>query len=134
MNSEKMKRFIHWAPRVGSILFALFLILISLENRWVIPGAAFIDNAKLFVQNNTLAISILLILVIGWRLEHVGAVFITVFGIIYSVYYTMTVPGEPITLMLKMSPVLVPALIIAILFIFAYAQKIYAIMDGEEKK
>ena len=133
MKSDNMKQFIHWAPRVGSILFALFLIFRSLENGWAIPGAAFIDNIKLFVQNNTLAISILLILAIGWRLEHVGAVFIITFGIIYSVYYTMTVPGKPVTLMLQMSPVLVPALIIAILFLFAYTQKVYARMDGEEK-
>lgn len=133
MKSDNMKQFIHWAPRVGSILFVLFLIFRSLENGWAIPGTAFIDNIKLFVQNNTLAFSILLILAIGWRLEHVGAVFIIAFGIVYSVYYTMTVPGKPITLILEMSPVLVPAFIIAILFLFSYTQKVYALMDGEEK-
>lgn len=133
MKSENLKQLIHWAPRVGLILFALFLVFLSLENGWAIPGAALIDNIKLFIQNNTLAIAILLILAIGWRLEHVGAVFITVFSIIYTVYYTMTVPGKPLTLILQMSPVLVPSLIITILFLFAYTQKVYARMDEEEK-
>ncbi|MBN1618611.1 hypothetical protein JW887_04725 [Candidatus Dojkabacteria bacterium] len=72
---------LYWTPRILSILFLVFLFLMSLDvfdaelSLWEIVRAFFIHNIP--------AIVLLIILVISWKYEVVGAVAFFLAGLLY---------------------------------------------------
>jgi ABC-type Fe3+-siderophore transport system permease subunit len=129
-----MKNLIYWAPRVGSFVFAIFLFALSFTQRWYQPDVDLLTNLKAMVQSNTGAIAILLILLLGWRREHVGAVFMILFALVYSAFNMNEKTGSTLKLLLNQLPVLAPAFIIGILFFFAYAHRMHTSEQDQDQK
>jgi hypothetical protein len=98
--SETTKLFLFWAPRLLTVLFALFLSIFALDvfdqNRgfWYTTGALLMHLIP--------TVTILLLLALAWRWEVVGAFAFTCLGIFYigaawgrfhwSVYITISGP------------------------------------------
>jgi len=80
MNPQIMS-LIFWTPRVLTNLLAIFLTIFSLDifemekGFWNITLALFLHNLP--------SIGIILILVLAWRKEWIGAVIFPLFGLIY---------------------------------------------------
>lgn len=73
--------FIYWTPRVLSILFVVFLALMSLD---VFESAeAFGQTALALFMHNIPALILLGVIIVAWRYEIVGAIGFFVGGIIY---------------------------------------------------
>ncbi|KKR04133.1 MAG: hypothetical protein UT31_C0002G0002 [Parcubacteria group bacterium GW2011_GWF2_39_13b] len=76
-----MNKFLYYFPRVLSILFVLFLALMSLDvfsselNFWQTAGALFMHNIP--------ALILLAVLIISWKREFVGGVFFILAGMFY---------------------------------------------------
>ncbi len=90
---QKQSRFLYWTPRVLSIIFLVFLFLMSLdvfslsENPWEIALGFLIHNIPFFI--------LLIILIIAWKNEMVGGITFLSSGIIYLglITYTMITSG-----------------------------------------
>lgn len=78
---KKISKGLYWTPRILSIIFIIFLALMSLDvfemnlGLWQTIGALFIHNIP--------AIALLIILLISWKHEIVGGVAFILAGIIY---------------------------------------------------
>lgn len=77
-------KLIYWTPRILSIIFVLFLFLMSLDvfeeglNFWQTCLALLIHNIPTFI--------LLIITVISWKKEIVGAISYIVVGLLYIVF------------------------------------------------
>ena len=71
MNTN-MKQFLFWIPRVLCILFALFLSMFSLDV--FSEGYGFGETILALLTHLLPAISIIILLIIAWRWERVGAI------------------------------------------------------------
>jgi len=80
---KKINKFIYWTPRVLSIIFVLFLILMSLDvfsselSFWQTLGALFIHNIP--------ALVLLIVLLMSWKYEIVGGITFILAGILYII-------------------------------------------------
>ena len=81
--SEGMKRLLFWAPRVLGILFALFISLFALDafegagSIWEGIGAFLILLIPVYV--------LVIVLVVAWKREWVGAVAFAALAVLYLV-------------------------------------------------
>lgn len=76
-------KFVHWAPRVLSLIFVLFLALMSLD---VFEDAVgFWQTALALFMHNIPALILLAIVAVAWRYEIVGAIGFFLGGIIYII-------------------------------------------------
>jgi len=79
--TRRLNKWIYWTPRVLSIIFILFLALFSLDvfdmgfNFWSIISGLLIHNIP--------SILLLIILIISWKHEIVGAVAFILAGLAY---------------------------------------------------
>jgi hypothetical protein len=79
--AKKINRFVYWAPRILSILFVLFLALMSLDvfgmglGFWQAIGALFMHNIP--------ALILLAVVIISWKYEIVGGVGFILAGLLY---------------------------------------------------
>ncbi|MDD5178455.1 MAG: hypothetical protein PHT54_04225 [Candidatus Nanoarchaeia archaeon] len=89
----KTNKFIFWAPRILIILFILFLALFSLDifgnnyNFWETVAGLFMHNLP--------SLALLVILIISWKHELVGAItfgFLGVLGIIGTIIAMLNTP------------------------------------------
>lgn len=77
----KPSKFVYWAPRILSILFILFLALMSLDifegnyGFWGTILGLFMHNLPTFI--------LIIVLLISWKHELVGAVAFVLAGLIY---------------------------------------------------
>lgn len=77
----KVGRFVYWTPRIVGILFFLFLMLFSLDvfgngyGFWETIGALLMHNIPAFV--------LLVLLIVSWKREIVGAIAFTLAGFVY---------------------------------------------------
>ena len=80
---KKINKFIYWLPRILSIIFVLFLGLMSLDvfspelSFWQTLGALFIHNIPTLI--------LLIILLISWKYEIVGGISFILAGIAYII-------------------------------------------------
>ena len=80
---KKISKFIYWTPRILSIIFIIFLALMSLDvfslnlSFWQTLGALFIHNIPVFI--------LLIVLLIAWKYEWVGGIAFILAGIAYIV-------------------------------------------------
>ncbi|HII71213.1 TPA: hypothetical protein HA265_00480 [Candidatus Woesearchaeota archaeon] len=79
---KKVEKFIYWAPRMMSILFACFLALMSLDVFSM--EASFWEIALAFFMHNTPVYILAAIIIIAWKRELVGAVGFILAGFIYA--------------------------------------------------
>jgi Na+/proline symporter len=122
--SKRIEKFVFWTPRVLAILFIAFLALFSLDvfgqgyGFWGALLALFMHNIPTFV--------LVIILVIAWRREAVGAVAFIVAGLLYAVFIVINALGNPplqwhyIPMILTISG---PAFIVGILFLIGWRRK-----------
>ncbi|MBN1645467.1 hypothetical protein JW868_00335 [Candidatus Woesearchaeota archaeon] len=88
MTKKKINNYIYWVPRLLSIIFILFLVLMSLdifEENYGFWGAIL----GLFIHNIP-AIILLVVLLISWKHEIVGGVAFILSGIIYIALLLIT--------------------------------------------
>jgi len=79
--SQTINKLIYWAPRVLSILFVIFLFLMSLDvfdgklDFWQTLFGLFIHNIP--------ALVLLLVIIISWKYEIVGGIVFILAGLLY---------------------------------------------------
>jgi hypothetical protein len=77
----KVKRWIFWTPRILSIIFLLFLAMFSLDvfgngyTFWETVIGLFMNNIPVFI--------LLILLIISWKHELVGAISFILAGLLY---------------------------------------------------
>ena len=116
---KKINKFIYWRPRILSIIFILFLALMSLDvfspelSFWPTLGALFIHNVP--------ALVLLIVLLISWKYELVGGITFILAGLLYIIIL-MRKPFE--WYMLSWSVTIAgPAFLIGTLFIINWQKK-----------
>jgi|SRR3989344_6138419 len=78
---KKINKFLYWAPRILSILFLLFLALMSLD---IFEGDyGFWGTIAGLFMHNIPAIILLIVLIISWKHEIVGGMGFILAGILY---------------------------------------------------
>ena len=82
-NGNRRGNFIYWTPRILSILFACFLALFSLDI--FDSEVGFKDIAIGLLMHNIPTIVLLLITLVAWKYELVGAVAFALAGLAYAV-------------------------------------------------
>ena len=84
---KKINKFVYWAPRILSIIFILFLALMSLDvisselNFWQIVVGLLMHNIP--------ALVLLVVLLISWKYEIVGGITFILAGMAYIVIILM---------------------------------------------
>ena len=109
-------KFIYWAPRVGAILFLIFLAMFSLDifeggyGFWGTVVGLFMHNIPVMILTIVLAIS--------WRLEYIGGVVFILAGLLYTAVVWKTAIMHPLDRVVYSGILLIacPALAIGILF------------------
>jgi len=116
----KVNKFIFWTPRILAILFILFLAMFSLdifEGNYGFWGTI----AGLFMHNIP-SIILLIVLLISWKHELVGAITFILAGIFYISILAMNPQFE--WYMLSWSVIIAgPAFLVGILFLIGWLRK-----------
>ena len=81
--SASMKRVLFWTPRVLCILFAVFLSIFSLDV--FEEGLGFWETILALLVHLVPVYVVIIVLVIAWRREWVGAILFTVLAVSYVV-------------------------------------------------
>ena len=78
---KKINNFVYWTPRILSIIFILFLFLMSLD---IFEGDyGFWGTILGLFMHNIPSIMLLIVLIISWKHELVGGVAFSLAGVIY---------------------------------------------------
>lgn len=116
---KKINRFVYWSPRILSIVFILFLGLMSLDvfsyelSFWQILVGLFMHNIPTFI--------LLIVLIISWKYEIVGGITFILAGLFYIIMVSRTVAWY---LALSWSLTIAgPAFLIGILFMINWFKK-----------
>ncbi len=80
-NLTLMNKFIYWAPRVLSIIFLAFLALFSLDV--ISPELSFWQIVLGLFMHNIPVLVLLIVLIISWKYEIVGAIAFILAGLLY---------------------------------------------------
>ncbi len=78
---KKISKFIYWTPRILSIIFILFLALMSLDV--ISPGLSFWQIILGLFMHNIPVFILLIVLLISWKHEIVGGIAFIVAGLLY---------------------------------------------------
>lgn len=114
-------RFIYWTPRILAILFILFLAVFSLDV--FDAGYGFWELILGLFMHNIPAIILLIVLIIAWRHELVGAIGFILggFGLIGIIGWNRA--SDWLLVALLSLIVALPAFIIGILFFVGWKRK-----------
>ena len=121
---KKSKKTLYWAPRVLSILFICFLMSFSLDLFG--PGVSAGEIAAGLFFHNIPSLILLILLVIAWKRELVGAISYFCAGLFYVVFLVFSAvnSGTPWYLVLSWGLLIAgPAFIIGILFLFNWKSR-----------
>lgn len=88
---KKTEKVLHWSPRILAILFIGFLMLFSLDVFQ--PGRSAGEALLGFLIHNIPSFLLILLLVIAWKMELVGAAGFFGAGLFYTVF-VLTRPGD----------------------------------------
>ncbi|MBW2963978.1 hypothetical protein KY363_00825 [Candidatus Woesearchaeota archaeon] len=86
---KKVNKFVYWSPRVLSIIFIIFLALMSLDifeghyGFWGTILGLFMHNIPTFI--------LIAVLIVSWKREIVGAIGYAFAGLLYAVLVLTTV-------------------------------------------
>lgn len=121
---KKTGKFIYWTPRILSILFVCFLALFSLDV--IQPGLSFGQILIGLIMHNIPSLILIVILVIAWRREIVGAIGFIGAGLLYIGFVTFSVvnSGLPWYIALSWSlSIAGPAFLIGVLFLINWRNR-----------
>jgi len=110
--NKRMESFLHWLPKVITILFILFVAMFSLDvfdenlGFWGTVLGLFMHNIPAFV--------LIIILVFAWRRPIIGAVGFLLMDLLYFVWTWVARPAQ--LSWFYINPVFLVALLIGILF------------------
>lgn len=121
---KKSNKFIYWTPRILSIVFILFLMLFSLDV--FDEDLSFWETVLGLFMHNIPALILLVVVIISWKYELVGAITFILAGLLYTgiciVRIIMSNPSE--WYMLSWSMIIAgPAFLIGILFLIGWLEK-----------
>lgn len=116
----KGKKFVFWTSRILAILFILFLAVFSLDAFG--ENAGFLGTILALFIHNIPSIILLILLIISWKHELVGAISFITAGVLYIVWLLLrpTYPGYILPWSLMVAG---PAFLIGILFFIGWEQK-----------
>jgi len=120
-NTEKL---LYWTPRILSILFICFLFLFSLDVYE--PGMSVGDVALGLFMHNIPALIMIVLLIIAWRKEIVGAISFIGAGLLYIGLVTFDVVNSELPWYLAISWSLTiagPAFLIGILYLINWRKR-----------
>jgi hypothetical protein len=83
---KKVSKFVYWTPRILSIIFILFLALMSLDVFGT--GLTFWQTILALFMHNIPALLLLVVLLISWKYEWVGGIAFILAGLLY-IFLTM---------------------------------------------
>jgi len=116
----KTGKALFWAPRILAILFVLFLTLFSLD---VFEGGyGFWGTILALFMHNIPAIILLIVLIISWKRELVGAITFILAGLLYIAWLLISKKLEWYMLIWSLI-VAGPAFLVGILFFIGWKQK-----------
>jgi hypothetical protein len=121
---KKVSKFVYWVPRIFSILFLIWLAIFSLDVFG--NGYTFWQTVLAFLMHNIPVFVLLIILIIAWKHEIVGAIAFFVAGLLYVLQLIITTIRNPPFHWYHLSWSLFiagPAIFIAILFYIGWKQK-----------
>jgi hypothetical protein len=121
---EKKHDFIFWTPRILSILFILFLAMFSLD---IFEGNyGFWGTILGLFMHNIPSLVLLIVLLIAWKYELVGAVVFALAGLAYIAMITLSAISsghfEPYMISWPLT-ISGPAFIVAALFFLGWKRK-----------
>lgn len=121
---EKTGNLLYWTPRVLAILFICFLSLFSLDVFQ--PGMSPGDIALGLFMHNIPTLILIVLLVISWRREIVGAVSFIGAGLVYIGLVVSSAVGSGLPWYLAITwsfTIAGPALVIGILFLINWQKR-----------
>ena len=84
---KKINKFVYWVPRILSIIFILFLALMSLDV--FSEDLSFWQTIEALFMHNIPALILLVVLLISWKYEIVGGIAFILAGLLYIVLLMM---------------------------------------------
>lgn len=120
MKKTKTNKYLLWTPRVLSILFALFIMVFSLD----VFGAGLTTGEVIyaFFMHNVPALILLVAAIIAWKYELVGAIVFVLTGLAY-LFFTSDLGQLTSTELIPLLIISLPSLIIGLLFYFSWARR-----------
>ncbi len=116
---KPISRFVYWTPRVLSIIFIVFLALMSLDVFSL--GLGFWQTVVGLFIHNIPALILLAVLLVSWRYEIVGGIVFILAGLLYIILLMMN-PFEWYMLFWALQ-IAGPAFLIGILFLVNWMKK-----------
>jgi hypothetical protein len=117
--NKKINRFVYWAPRILSIIFILLLMLFSLDV--FAENLSFWETALALFMHNIPALILLVLVIISWKHELVGAITFILAGLLYIIWTSSNVSiGTALSWSLQIAG---PAFLIGILFLIGWLNK-----------
>ena len=86
--AQKINKYVYWVPRILSIIFILFMALMSLDVFGT--GLGFWGTIVAFLMHNIAVFILITVLVFAWRYEIVGGVAFILAGLLYIGLVTWT--------------------------------------------
>ncbi len=117
---QRVSAFVYWAPRVLSIMFIAFLALFSLDV--ITPESSLKEIIVGLIMHNIPVFIMIIVLVIAWKHEIVGAIAFLLAGVIYVVFTTRSGLDWRIALSWSMT-IAGPAFLIGGLFLVNWLRK-----------
>ena len=117
---QRVSAFVYWAPRVLSIMFIAFLALFSLDV--ITPESSLKEIIVGLIMHNIPVFIMIIVLVIAWKHEIVGAIAFLLAGLIYVVFTTRSGLDWRIALSWSMT-IAGPAFLIGGLFLVNWLRK-----------
>lgn len=117
-------KFIYWTPRILSILYIIFLAMFSLDV--ITPEANFLEIVIGLLIHNIPVFILIVILLISWKYEIVGAIVFILAGVLYLLNVLITIIRTPPFELHYLVTILIisgPAFLIGILFLIGWLKK-----------
>lgn len=92
-SNKRVNNFVYWTPRILSILFILFLAMFSLDIFG--NGYTFWETVVGLIMHNIPTFILLILLIIAWKREWLGAITFVSFGLFYIVRLLVTILMNP---------------------------------------
>lgn len=119
---KRINLFVYWAPRILSILFILFLAIFSLDV--FDANSGFWETLLGLFMHNLPSLVLLVILIISWKHELVGAVVYTCFGLLFTIMIMSRIEWSMFNMaLLRILPIAGPAFLVGILFLINWHLK-----------
>lgn len=122
--TDKINKFVYWVPRILSILFILFLTLFSFDVFG--NGYGFWGTILAFLMHNIPVFVLIVVLIIAWKHEIVGAIAFILAGLLYITGLIVSVISNPPFQWYVISWSLIiagPAFLVGILFLIGWIRK-----------